>query len=83
MSKRRTRVYAETAQKHGGYVPCFCCGRHVGVKQATLEHILPRSLGGRHGRENLAISHAKCNSSRGTHPSLVPAEPMLPKAKKR
>lgn len=69
MSKRREQTYLREAEKYGGYVPCFCCGKHVGKRRATLEHILPRALGGKNNHENLAISHKRCNVERGHKPT--------------
>jgi 5-methylcytosine-specific restriction endonuclease McrA len=62
--QRRETVYALTFKKLGR-VPCFVCGDHVPQDGATLEHITPRSKGGTDDMSNLAISHARCNHSRG------------------
>jgi len=62
---RRDTVYKMLAKKHDGSVPCFVCGRHVQARHATLEHILPVSLGGTDDMSNLAISHNMCNLRRG------------------
>lgn len=61
---RRESIYQREHQRHG-FVPCWVCGKHVKKADATLEHILPRSLGGGDAGSNLAISHAICNSTRG------------------
>ena len=34
---------------------------------ATIEHILPRSLGGTNELNNLSIAHRRCNSEKGRH----------------
>lgn len=34
---------------------------------ATIEHILPRSLGGTNDLKNLGIAHMRCNSEKGRH----------------
>lgn len=31
----------------------------------TLDHILPKSFGGRNGTDNLRLTHKKCNNKRG------------------
>lgn len=62
---RRDTVYKMLSKKHDGSVPCFVCGRHVKEKSATLEHIIPISLGGTDDMDNLAISHNMCNMRRG------------------
>lgn len=65
--RRRQTLYRMLAKRHAGRVPCFCCGEHVPIEQATLEHILPLSQGGTDDMDNLAISHAKCNHRRGSN----------------
>lgn len=45
---------------------CFVCGEEVRTfEEASLEHIIPRSLGGNHSLKNLSISHISCNRIRG------------------
>ena len=62
---RRDTLYRMLGKKNDGTVPCFVCGRHVTERLATLEHILPISLGGSDDMSNLAISHYYCNQKRG------------------
>lgn len=45
---------------------CCFCSRILGRRNCTIEHIIPLSLGGGWGRENLTISCADCNSERGS-----------------
>jgi len=42
---------------------CFVCHEPVTI-QDTLEHILPKCLGGTNKQKNLAISHYRCNWAR-------------------
>jgi len=58
------RIYKTVAVQLHGQVPCWVCGKHVDVQDATLEHIQPRSEGGSSHLDNLAISHARCNRER-------------------
>lgn len=44
---------------------CHLCGM---PGADTLDHLLPRSLGGTDDLENLAPAHKSCNSSRGAMP---------------
>ena len=37
------------------------------ISRATVEHILPRSAGGTHAPENLALACARCNHQKGKH----------------
>lgn len=51
---------------------CYWCGKPFSKsKPATIEHIIPLSLGGKDNIENLTLSHRKCNSLRG---SMSPEE---------
>lgn len=51
---------------------CLICGGPVrfdaqtGVG-ATIEHIVPRTLGGGNDLRNLGITHARCNGEKGRH----------------
>lgn len=52
---------------------CHICGELVpedapwrSPQEATLDHVVPLSLGGDHVRENLACAHRRCNSIKGT-----------------
>lgn len=60
------------ATKGGGQCLCYVCGRAIKrQEQATLEHIVPRSLGGTDGMDNLALSHGGCNALRGNKMDYV------------
>lgn len=49
-----------------GIKHCFCCGEEIKTLScATIEHILPRSLGGGNQIYNLSLSHSDCNRIRG------------------
>lgn len=50
---------------------CILCDEHLTLAEATLEHIVPVAHGGGDKVDNLAVSHAKCNSKRGTLPINV------------
>ena len=45
-------------------VPCFWCKVELTFKQATVEHVIPRSEGGTNDVENLAIACGCCNQGR-------------------
>jgi 5-methylcytosine-specific restriction endonuclease McrA len=60
----RDKIYRIVARQLHGVVPCWVCGEHVSPETATLEHMLPISLGGSGHAANLAISHAVCNAQR-------------------
>lgn len=51
---------------------CCWCGRWLVVDGCTLEHIIPKSLGGTNDFENLAVAHYICNSNRSSNIDLEP-----------
>jgi 5-methylcytosine-specific restriction endonuclease McrA len=51
---------------------CLLCGGPLRFdvatgEGATVEHILPRSLGGTNDLRNLGIAHRRCNAEKGIH----------------
>lgn len=45
---------------------CYVCKREIlDIREASLEHIVPKSYGGTSKLRNLALSHYECNHSRG------------------
>lgn len=53
---------------------CVVCGRpFANLACVTLEHLTPRSLGGK-GTENFAPSHYRCNNRRGSRPLIRAAD---------
>jgi 5-methylcytosine-specific restriction endonuclease McrA len=51
---------------------CQYCGDNVNRKTATLDHVLPVSLGGTTTWENTCCSCAPCNASKGNNKKIVP-----------
>lgn len=65
------RIYIRTRLSEAQNWKCCWCGipttHYRGKKNSsTLEHIVPRSMGGTDDIENLAMACSKCNSRRGT-----------------
>lgn len=63
-----TRINRSEVFTQNGWI-CHLCWTPVDrslkaphPKSASLDHILPRSLGGRHTRENVQLAHYGCNS---------------------
>lgn len=61
---------------------CFLCGLHVPVNArkphplaAEVDHVLPRSRGGTHDPENLALVHKTCNIAKGGRPATWRRDP--------
>lgn len=45
---------------------CFACQKTIlSIKEASIEHIVPKSLGGTYKQRNLSLSHKDCNQIRG------------------
>lgn len=49
---------------------CCYCDRALGLTTATLEHVVPRSLGGTNALDNLKLACESCNRARGNGPPL-------------
>lgn len=56
----------------GESIECCHCTKDLRVNQFTLEHLLPRSKGGRYELDNLLPACGDCNSSRGNAEDLRP-----------
>jgi hypothetical protein len=55
---RRLRAY----EKQGGV--CWLCDKPLTLKEATLDHVFPWSIGGSSSMDNIRIAHEKCNNKR-------------------
>jgi 5-methylcytosine-specific restriction endonuclease McrA len=64
---RLRKLVAERELEAFGGLYCYCCGSAVSRGSATIEHILPKSLGGRDVLDNMALSHETCNKARGNN----------------
>ena len=47
---------------------CFWCGKSLALSELTIEHMIPRSMGGGNNLENLRLACCPCNRSRGNKP---------------
>lgn len=54
---------------------CHLCEKPVEVKQASVDHLLPRSWGGSNAMRNLKLAHKSCNGERGN--ALLSAYPAV------
>jgi 5-methylcytosine-specific restriction endonuclease McrA len=45
---------------------CWYCGRTLTTRTATIDHIIPKSKGGKDDFGNLRLACASCNSTRGS-----------------
>lgn len=57
---------------------CQYCGETFGSKDLTIDHVLPRSMGGKNGWENTVTACKPCNSFKGNKlmkPLRAPKQP--------
>jgi 5-methylcytosine-specific restriction endonuclease McrA len=69
--RARRRAWRDTLRKYQGNLCCWCKEPMQSAHPErwdfeTLEHIHPKSAGGRNKISNLALAHAKCNNERGS-----------------
>lgn len=43
---------------------CHWCGREFGVKELTMDHLVPQCIGGSHEEANIVLSCQPCNVAR-------------------
>lgn len=46
---------------------CCWCGKALTLEFATLEHIIPKVMGGSLSFDNTAAAHGTCNTARGSN----------------
>lgn len=46
-------------------IPCFYCKVKLFRKEATVDHVIPKSKGGLNKPENYVIACKKCNDDKG------------------
>jgi hypothetical protein len=56
---------------------CVWCGYEPWRRDLTVEHLMPRSRGGRSSAENLTVACRGCNRRRGTRPVVAFAREQL------
>jgi 5-methylcytosine-specific restriction endonuclease McrA len=63
---------------------CQYCGRRVPTSELSLDHVIPRSQGGKNGWENVVCSCLKCNVRKGGRtPAEAHMRPIRPPVKPR
>ena len=50
---------------------CQICGKNFPAEKLALEHIFPKSKGGRNNKENLSVVCFSCNSKKGRNTSAT------------
>jgi len=46
---------------------CYWCKKWISFEEATIEHVQPRSLGGKNNKKNLKLACRPCNGNRGNN----------------
>jgi len=47
---------------------CFYCGKLMYIKDISLEHLIPLSMGGKNVLSNMVLAHEDCNQEVGNMP---------------
>lgn len=81
----RERVLARALQPISGASCCYWCGESFDPRDMTLDHVVPRHLGGVNRLENLVAACHWCNEERGSSmpeldPNWRPKGPPSPEA---
>jgi 5-methylcytosine-specific restriction endonuclease McrA len=66
-SKQREQLIKRN-YKNTDLVPCCFCKNPLKKEEVTIEHIIPRSLGGSTKKQNITISCHPCNHERSDLP---------------
>lgn len=61
----RRKLLRKIARRNGWRCFCGICGGKLTLDEATLDHIIPRSLGGSNHPSNLQMAHGTCNWNKG------------------
>lgn len=62
------RVYKKQIRE-GNYPTCYLCKKPITrEEEQTMDHLLPKSLGGKTSPDNLMPAHRVCNQRRGITP---------------
>jgi hypothetical protein len=64
-ASRKKRTFRHRMLQRDGRI-CFYCGYEMDIDDITLEHLVPRSKGGRTTSENIVLAHGYCNNRAGT-----------------
>jgi 5-methylcytosine-specific restriction endonuclease McrA len=63
----RRKLFRKIARRNDWRVYCGLCGKPMGLDEATLDHIVPRALGGSNHHSNLQFAHGPCNWRKGAN----------------
>jgi len=58
------KLRTEALKKQHGR--CFYCGDPLSKKDATADHIIPQSKGGKTSKKNIVAACSECNSDKGS-----------------
>lgn len=72
-SQQKRSKKKQLEAKFGSY--CYWCRRYFPINELTIDHLIPKSLGGSDSIENLRLSCKNCNQERGN--SLFPPPTIL------
>lgn len=72
MSGVKTVGHKKALSKVENPVCGICLEPILHIETATVDHIIPISLGGSNHRNNVQLAHPKCNRKKGNDPNFLP-----------
>ncbi len=79
LKRREVPLSKANIMRRDNYTCQYCGKRNVAM---TLDHVLPRMLGGKDSWENLVCACADCNSKKGNRTPAAAKMPLLRKPRK-
>lgn len=70
MSAAKKRVKRQTLIKRSG-AKCFYCERKIRPAELTLDHVVPKALGGSNRLDNLRLACRPCNQKKADMPPHI------------
>lgn len=62
----KTKIYTGLRAKGIHAFHCWLCGKKLIEKEATVDHVIPKSMGGENTETNYRMACAKCNRKKGS-----------------
>ena len=69
--KRQVKYSRSNVFLRDGYI-CQLCGAEPGIQRLSLDHVVPRSKGGKTSWYNVVTACKACNSRKGNDETIVP-----------
>jgi len=69
-----TLLLEDVIKKWETTIFCYLCGRFIALDDASIDHLIPLSKGGRNRIDNIAVVHMWCNHEKGDKESYLTSE---------